>query len=171
MNIFEENNLKVDLSQAKTAKRVKDEYYPSPGWKDVDFVFTDSNITYYLELKDPDDQNAVSHPNRITFINDLKSGKLDPELSYKFRDTFVNEFLSGNPKSGKIIYCVLIASNSLTTVELQTRQNILRRYLPAQRPAHTKWIDYLADDCLVFNLSTWKRHFPNFPISRKNQII
>jgi len=170
VNIFNEADLTVDLSSAGNAKRVKNEFYPSPGWKDVDYIFTDSNITFFLELKDPDDPNAILHPERTIFLDNLKSGNLDSELSYKFRDTFLNELLSGNRKKGRIIYCVLIAAISLTTVELQIRQTNLRRCLPIQLPEMTNWNDYIADDCLFFNLSTWKQHFPQFPIYRKSQL-
>ena len=166
MSIFTESDLILDLSKTHFPKRTKDSSYPTPGWKDVDYIFKYRSRTVYLELKDPDNPNAT--PKKIAeFMEELIKGQIDKDLYYKFRDSYLNEQLSTVGDRNRIDYYIIIAMESLTEVELQTRSINMQRNLPVGIPNNSKWKHPIADSCFVFNLRTWNEHFPEILIKRK----
>ena len=132
--------------------------------KSVDFIVEEANRTSFIEIKDPDHPHA-RHTNREKFINEFLSGNLDKDLKYKYRDTFLYQWASGNIDK-PIYYWVVIAIETLTAVELSTRTDDLKCKLPLNGPPSGKWQRPIVTDCMVFNIDTWNKHQPRFPLSR-----
>ena len=132
--------------------------------KAVDFIVEEAARISFIEIKDPDDPNAAAE-RKEQFIQKFLSGKLDANLKYKYRDTFLYQWASERVDK-PIYYWVIIALDTLTEVELTVRTDDLRRKLPLNGPSSGQWKRPIVTDCGVFNIDTWNRHQPRFPLSR-----
>ncbi len=54
----------------------------------------------------------------------------------------------------------------LTDAELGARTDDLKRQLPLRGPRSGAWTRRIVADCAVFNIRTWNRYLPDFPVSR-----
>ena len=165
MTTLREGNLQITFPQGAKVRRFDDKasHGLSHCMKAVDFIVEEVNRTSFIEIKDPDHPNA-RQANRNMFINDFLSGALDEDLKYKYRDTFLYQWASGS--IGKpIYYWIIIALEKLTEAELSSRTDDLRRKLPLKGPTG-EWKRPIVADCMVFNITTWKRHQSRFPLSR-----
>ena len=132
--------------------------------KAVDFIVEEADRVSFIEFKDPDHPRA-SHEDRMEFIDEFESGRLDEELKYKYRDSFLYRWASSDIDK-PIHYWVLVAIDGLTDAELDAHTNNLKRKLPLSGPRSGEWKRRIAEDCMVFNIRTWNRHLPRFPVSR-----
>ena len=118
----------------------------------------------FIELKDPEHPHARKKKGKM-FIDEFLSGDLDEDLKYKYRDSFLYQWASSDV--GKPIhYWVLVAIDSLTEVELGARTDDLKRKLPLNGPVTGRWNRPIVKGCMVFNLRTWNRNLPRYPVSR-----
>ena len=166
MNTLTEGNLQITFPRAAKVRKFDDgaSHGLSHCMKAVDFVVEENQRISLIELKDPE-HPRTREVSRQEFINGFRSGKLDEELKYKYRDTFLYQWASGN--IGKPIhYWVVVAIETLTAVELSTRTDDLKRKLPLNGPPSGKWKRPIVTDCRVFNIDTWNKHQPRFPLSR-----
>lgn len=165
MTTLREGNLQITFPKGAKTRRFDDpESHGLSCMKAVDFIVEEVNRISFIELKDPDHPNA-KQANRNIFIRDFLSGALDEDLKYKYRDTFLYQWASGSV--GKpIYYWVIIALGKLTEAELSSRTEDLRRKLPLNGPPSRKWKRPIVTGCMVFNIATWNRHQPRFPLSR-----
>ena len=131
--------------------------------KAVDFIVEFPGFYLFIEVKDP--EGAPSGQGRTGFIADFTSGKIDSELCYKYRDSFLYEWASGRANK-PIYYYVLFAWTPLSKAELGIRAQALKRNLPLNGPQMQAWARPFVHDCVVFNISSWNQHFPNYPVVR-----
>ena len=132
--------------------------------KAVDFIVEDDDRVLFIEFKDPD-HPRTKEKDRKKFVKSFKSERLIEILKYKYRDSFLYEWASGN--AGKPIhYWILIGMDHLTETELLARTDDLKRKLPLCGPRSEAWTRPICEDCMMFNLETWNRSLPDFPVSR-----
>lgn len=164
--IMSEGDIKVDFSQAVSAKRLDDVNHGlSHCMKAVDFIVELPNKILFIEVKDPQNPQART-ANRQTFIKNLTSGNLiKKDLTYKCRDSFLYEHCSGNLNK-PVYYLVLIGLDTLTEAELNNQSDILKRHLPVDGPSDQEWPNKFVHGCMIMNISTWNISFSQFPASR-----
>lgn len=132
--------------------------------KAVDFVIELEDRYLFIELKDPQHPHATEQ-SRGEFIRKLKDGRLDEELKYKYRDSFLYEWASGRANK-PVDYFVLIALDTLDDAQLLTRTDSLARNLPRRGPDDRPWRREIVRGCSVFNLASWNRKLPHYPVNR-----
>jgi hypothetical protein len=132
--------------------------------KAVDFIIDLGGKYLFLEIKDPEHPEARSS-DRDRFIENFKSGRLDQDLKVKCRDTFLYEWASGRADK-PIIFCVVLASRRLTSAELLTRSDSLKKLLPINAPNGEPWVRPFIQDCVVVDIDSWNKYFPSIRISR-----
>ena len=166
MTTLTEGNLRMAFPPDVTARRFDDgaSHGLSHCMKAVDFIVEEANRVSFIEIKDPEHPCAVPE-NKEKFVNRFLSGKLDKDLKYKYRDTFLYQWAAGKIHK-PVRYLVIVAIENLTTATLSARTNHLKRNLPVNGPSSEKWIQPIVTDCMVFNIRTWNRHLPRFPLSR-----
>lgn len=165
MTTLIEGNLRISFPPGTTARKFDEpETHGLSCMKAVDFIVEEDDRILFVEFKDPDDPRATE-ARRDDFIDKFSSGGLDTDLKYKYRDTFLYQWASENIEK-PIHYWVLVASQSLTTVDLTRRTDALKRELPLERPRSGAWRRSIVSDCIVFNLDTWNKHLPRYPVER-----
>ena len=166
MTTLREGNLQITFPRGAKARKFDDgaSHGLSHCMKAVDFIVEEHNRISFIELKDPEHPHA-KEADRKRFIESFRSGALDEDLKYKYRDTFLYQWASGSV--GKpIFYWVIIAMDKLTEAALSTRTDDLKRKLPLKGPPSGEWKQPIVADCMVFNIDTWNRRQPRFPLSR-----
>jgi predicted nucleotidyltransferase len=161
---FTEGNLQIDIADAVGGRRFEDQHGLSHCMKAVDLVVELPDRYLYIELKDPQHPRATSE-SRGEFIEQLLSGRLDEALKYKYRDSFLYEWASGRADK-PVDFLVLIALNTLDEAQLLTRTEALTRILPQRGPDGQPWQRDIVSGCGVFNLESWIRRFPGYPVNR-----
>ena len=165
MTVLTEGNLQLTVNGAVTARKFDDGNHGlSHCMKAVDFIVELSDSYLYIEFKDPQHPTAPSQQAQA-YEEQFKSGLIDEDLKYKYRDTFLYEWASGRADK-PVDYFVLIASETLADSMLLSRGNDLERKLPVLGPAAQPWERPIVRSCSVFNIETWNRNFPEYPISR-----
>ena len=132
--------------------------------KAVDFIVEEDDRVSFIEIKDPENPQARGK-GREDFIERFHSGELDEDLKYKYRDTFLYQWACGGIDK-PIYYWVIIALEGLTEAELSARTDDLRRKLPLKGPSSEEWNRSIVAGCMVFNIETWNRRQPRFPLAR-----
>ena len=132
--------------------------------KAVDYIVEEDDRVSFIELKDPEHPRA-KEGNREDFIRRFQAGKLDEDLKYKYRDTFLYEWASGGLDK-PIFYWIVVAIETLSSADLSIRTDNLKRKLPLNGPSSGAWKRPIATDCKVFNIETWNKHRPRFPLTR-----
>ena len=161
--VFQERDLEISVENALSVRKVDDPTREMQHcMKTVDFIIERQDSYYFVEFKDPEHPLATGQARR-EFIDGFESGGLDEDLKYKYRDSFLNEWASGRADK-PIYYWVLIGLTGLSTSELQSRTDSLRRNLPLEMPR--SWIRPIVAGCGVFNIATWNRNFPELAVRR-----
>ena len=167
MTVFQERDLEITIPDGIHARRFDgDEHGLSHCMKAVDFVVELADSYLFIEFTDPQHPRAPA-ANLEESIQDFQSGKLDEELKYKYRDAFLYEWASGRADK-PIYYLVLVALDNLTSDDLDTRTDELKRKLPVQIPESVSWPRSLANSCAVFNIASWNRNLPQYPVTRRS---
>ena len=166
MATLREGNLQITLPQGAQARKFDDPTFHglSHCMKAVDFIVEEADRVSFIEIKDPDHPNATAARSN-KFIQKFLSGYLDEDLKYKYRDTFLYQWAAERVDK-PIYYWVIIAMNKLTAPDLSARTDDLRRKLPLNGPPSGQWKRPIVMGCMVFNIDTWNRHQPRFPLSR-----
>lgn len=163
MTVLTEGNLQLTVDGAAKARKFDDANHGlSHCMKAVDFIIELRDRYLFVEFKDPQALDVPAE-KRDEFIQEFQSGKLDETLKYKYRDSFLYEWAIGRADK-PVDYLVLIALDSLTEPLLLRRQRDLERKLPLQGPR--PWPRPIVRVCGVFNIATWNRHFPQYPVER-----
>ena len=160
-----EGNLEMDIPDVLSGGRFDGaDHGLSHCMRAVDFVLELADRYLFIELKDPRHPRATSRARR-TFIARLRSGELDEELKHKYRDSFLYERAAGRADK-PIDYLVLIALDTLDDAQLAQRKTSLEQQLPAWGPQGRRWARPLVGLCAVFNLESWNRNLPRYPVRR-----
>ena len=165
MTTFTEGNLQIGFPPGTKVRKFDDpESHGLKCMKAVDFIVEEDDRILFIEFKDLEHPDAPEK-NRIKDFEEFESGKLNEDLKYKYRDTFLYEWASDNV--GKPIhYLVVVAIDGLSEAALIGQTDDLKRKLPLNGPPSGAWKRSIAADCMVFNVETWNRHRPRFPLSR-----
>ena len=163
MTVLRERRLQISVSGEVNARKFDDEstHRLSHCMMAVDFIVEFDDRYVFIEMKDPQHPDARLN-NQQTFIQNFQSGVMDKELATKYRDSLLYEWASGRAKK-PIDYFVLCAWEQLDSAQLGQRTDGLRRELPILGPDGKPWL--IARDCGVFNVESWNRRFPQWPIS------
>ena len=165
MTAFTEGNLQIAFPRGARVRKFDDpESHGLSCMKAVDFIVEEDDRVSFIEIKDPEHPRA-KEGNREDFMRRFHSGKLDEDLKYKYRDTFLYEWASGGLDK-PISYWVVVAIETLTSADLSMRTDDLKRKLPLNGPPSGKWKRSIVTDCMVFNVETWNKHQPHFPLKR-----
>lgn len=166
MRMLQERNLQVSIDGEVDARKFDDarSHGLSHCMKAVDFIIEFPDHYLFLEFKDPRHPDAPKH-NRDKFIREFTGGSLDQELQYKCRDSFLYEWASGRADK-PVRYFVLVADEALSDAELTVRTDALTRVLPIKVPNSVLWTKPLFQSCVVFNIESWNRSLPQYPLKR-----
>ena len=166
MTEWSEGDLSITISDELRAWKFDDDSHGlSHCMKAVDFIVEFPDRYLFLEFKDPQHPDAPRE-NRERFIDEFLAGILDEDLKYKYRDSFLYEWASGRADK-PVYYYVLIADDALAAPELLDRTDELKEKLPLNGPESSRtWTRKIVEDCGVFNIESWNRNFPQFPVTR-----
>ena len=167
MTLLREGDLQVSFDDASSGRKFDDEFGLSHCMKAVDFIVEFSDRYLFIEFKDPQHPDATEE-RRNEFVEDFKIGSLDNDLKYKCRDSFLYEWAYGRADK-PIYYFVLIALDSLQSKDLTVRTEALQRQLPLSGPSSNPWPHPFVSQCIVFNIESWNRRFPRYPIKRLSE--
>ena len=160
MTVLREGNLQITINNAVDVRKFDDaDHGLSHCMKAVDFVVEFSDHYLFIELKDPPPEAHGEYTQRF------QSGNLHEDLKYKYRDSFLYEWAAGRADK-PIDYLVLVALDALDGSHLLTGQEALGRKLPVLGPGSRPWPRPIVRGCGVFNIASWNRHFPNYPVRR-----
>lgn len=164
--ILTEGNLQIDVSNVVDARKFDDPavHGLTHCMKAVDFVFELTDRYLFIEFKDPQHPHARER-DQNRFVQRFQKGQLDDDLKYKYRDSLLYEWALGRANK-PIHYYVLVAADFLTGAELTVRTDQLKRQLPLSGPGAMNWKQAIVEECVVFNLESWNRTFPNYQVSR-----
>ncbi len=169
MTTLTEGNLQITFPRGANARKFDDESHGlSHCMKAVDFIVELTDRVSFIEIKDPEHPCAPSE-DRKAFLEKFQSERLDKDLVYKFRDSFLYEWACERIDK-PIDYWILIASETLTKAHLGPRTEAIKRKLPLSRElpesAKKQWKREIVAKCGVFNICTWNKYFPNYPVKR-----
>ena len=167
MTLLTEGDLQVSFDNASNSRKFDDEFGLSHCMKAVDFIIEFDDRYLFIEFKDPQHPRATEE-RRSEFVAAFKRGNLDNDLKYKFRDSFLYEWASGRADK-PIFYFVLVAIDDLNARDLVARTDSLRREIPMYGPISNPWTRPLVSECATFNLESWNRRFPRYPIKRLSE--
>lgn len=165
MTTLEEGDFRIKLPKGRVGRRFDDENHGlAHCMKAVDFIVELDDQILFIECKDPENPNAQAKQVEA-FKKKLQSGVLDGELAMKLRDSFLYEWASGRATK-PIYYVVLIGASYLSSAELLTRTDALRRALPLKGPLNAPWVQPFVEGCAVMNIKAWNETLPDFPVTR-----
>jgi hypothetical protein len=157
-----ELDLEFDFATANNAFQFDcDELHGTSSAKRVDFVAEFDDCYRFIEVKDPDQPDAV---NPEAFITKFQSKNLVDSLAGKFRDTlFFRSLCVEHDRNKKIEYIVLLSCEALEPAMIMAKQDILHRKIPIQ---HAQWAENSAVRCVLINLSQYKRIYGETSVRR-----
>ena len=165
MKVLQERNLQVTIKgEVEAWKFDAGSHGLSHCMKAVDFIVELPDRYLFLEFKDPQHPSAQQQ-SRDKFMQEFKGGTLDEDLKYKYRDSFLYQWATGR-ECKPVHYFVLIADDALTDVELTVRTDALARKLPLTGPGSGLWTKKIVNSCAVFNIESWNRLVPQYPVVR-----
>ena len=166
MTVLREGNLQITINNAIAARKFDDEdsHGLSHCMKAVDFVVELPDRYLFIEVKDPQNPEAPSEAGN-QFIQRFQSGQIDEDFKYKYRDSFLYEWAAGRADK-PVHYLILIALDTLTEPLLLRRKRDMERKLPLQGPVSVPWHRPIVQACGVFNIDSWNRNLPEYPVSR-----
>ena len=140
------------------------------GMKRVDFVVTFPNVTWFIEVKDPENTNIpLAHKSiqKAAFRKKMRSGTLyRNELAPKFKDSLIYLTLANRAPLAKIKYLCCIGLEKLDSAMLLNMQDRMRKLCFLPGPHRKEWVSNF--DVVVFNLSSWNRLLERSSVRRKS---
>ena len=165
MIVFTEGNLEITINHEINARKFDDPIHGlSHCMKAVDFVIELDDCYQFIEIKDPQNPGAPTGTD-IQYAQTLLSGGIAEDLRYKYRDSFLYEWASGRAEK-PVDYLVLVALDLLSEPELSIVNDMLERNVPLHGPGSTPWPRPIVRSCGVFNIASWNRSFPDYPVRR-----
>lgn len=166
MTTLTEGNLKIKFPATVTARKFDDENHGlSHCMKAVDFIVELKDRYFFIEFKDPQHPQGKNESYEKWVEKFLSGSIMDEDIKYKYRDSFLYAWASEQTKK-PIHYYILVAIETLTEAELLVRTDDLKRKLPMDGPPSGVWKHKIVSGCAVFNISTWNKRFPTYPVSR-----
>lgn len=173
MTVLTEKKIQIKLPVGLKSRKFDDpsKHGLSYCMKAVDFIVELPDCLLFIEIKDPD-YPSTTPKQRTDWISEFQSGKLNEALKYKYRDSLLYELASGGLEwaSGglkkPVYFLVLIAFSTLSEAELLLRTDDLKRKLPLNGPPSGLWKQHIVSGCSVFNIKTWNKKLPQYPVTR-----
>ena len=163
--VLTEGNLQITISDALSQRKFDDASHGlSHCMKAVDFVVELSDRYLFIEIKDPQAPRTMS-ATANNYFQEFQNGQIDEDLKYKYRDSFLYEWAAGRANK-PVYYLVLIALDTLSEPSLLARTDALKQKLPLQGPSSNPWPRPIVNGCSVFNIASWNRRFPKYPVER-----
>ena len=159
MTAFTERGLEITFNNVLNVRKFED--HGLTCMKSVDFLVELPDRYLFIEFKDPED--SVEFPGGADPVQSFRRGELDQDLKYKYRDSFLYEWAAGRADKPAYYY-VLVALRWLSTADLTRRTMAMQQALPVV--AVSEWVRSIATDCGVFNIDSWNRTFPDYPVRR-----
>ena len=159
MIVFMEGGLEITFSNVLNVRKFEDHGLTS--MKAVDFLVELPDRYLFIEFKDPEHPSAF--PDDADLVQSFRRGELDQDLKYKYRDSFLYEWAAGRADKPSYYY-VLVALRWLGTADLTRRTMALQQALPVA--GASEWVRTIVKDCGVFNIESWNRNFPDYPVRR-----
>jgi hypothetical protein len=158
--ILTERNLCFDFKNALKAFRFDEQNSSLPAFhglshcmKAVDFIVEYKDKYFFVEIKDP--------PNTGVYASEDAKNDLIGDLVKKFRDTFLYRWAEGELNKS-VYYCCLV---ELENAHVQYIMDKLKIQLPT-RNIPKRWKNPIAKECLVSNIDTWNKTFPEIRVTR-----
>ena len=169
MTTLVEGNIQITFPCGVNVRKFDDKSHGlSHCMKAVDIIVERTDRVLFIEIKDPDHPHAPS-ASRKAFLKKFQSARLDSDLVSKFRDSFLYEWACKRTNK-PIEYWILIASKALTKADLGRRTDAVKSKLPMlgalPKPVKKQWKRKIVANCGVFNICTWNKNFPNYPVKR-----
>ena len=165
MTVFTEGSLQITINDAVTARKFDAAGHGlSHCMKAVDLIIELEDRYLFIEFKDPQHPDA-SDLSTGEYLESFKNAQLDEDFKYKYRDSFLYEWASGRVEK-PVDYLLLIALDTLTSPLLRHRRREMERKLPLRGPDGGPWARPIVRGCGVFNIDSWNRNFPAYPVSR-----
>ena len=164
--ILREEGLQIEFPNGTNVRKFDDNttHGLSHCMKAVDFIVELKDRYYFIEFKDPDNPKALQKQQDEWDIS-LINKSLHMKLTYKYRDSFL--YLWATDSIDKpVFYLVLLCRESLTEYEMMHQKDKLAKILPTAKTSKHLFKRNFVEDCEVFNLKTWNKRFPKYPISR-----
>ena len=167
MTVLEEGDLRLEIPEGKSGRKFDGSQHGlSHCMAAVDWIVDLGDRIWFIEVKDPDDPDAMAYSKREKFLQSLSTDKYTRQLVTKFRDSFLYEWACERIDS-PVDYFVIIASRSLEAAQLLPYTDQLKRTLPVNTPV--SWTRSIADRCIVFNIDTWNRQFTDYRLYRASE--
>jgi hypothetical protein len=169
MKILAEGDLQIILPAGAIGRKFDDgkTHGLSHCMKAVDFIVEMEDRVWFVELKDPENPNSQNR-NGTAFLKKFQSGEIDQDLKTKYRDSWLYEWAYDRVEK-PIYFYVLIAASTLSSAELVTRTDSLKRLIPSEGPSDRPLKRSLIAGCAVMNLEAWNRNMPKFSVRRISQ--
>ena len=166
MTVLRERDLEFTVPDGVHARKFDSDYGMSHCMKAVDFILELDDRYLFIEFKDPQHPKAPVEELE-DFTENFQRGRIDEELKYKYRDSFLYEWASGRADK-PIYYLVLVGLDDLTPDELDAKTDDLKQKLPLDGPNSAPWSRPFVRGCAVFNIASWNRNLPQYPVSRRS---
>ena len=162
---LQEGMLRFDFTGAIRAFKFDEENHMSTNFhglshcmKAVDFIVEYENYYIFIEIKDPPDPSRYeTEKDKTELINNLV---------VKFRDTFLYRWAEKRLDKPVYYQCLVELDNAQTLYIM----NQLKNQLPAERRP-SRWKQSLVKACMVANVVTWNKNFPNMQVKRITGVI
>lgn len=151
--IFEESNLRIDFSKAKNAEWFEDpNTHRASSFKKVDFLVEQGDNLWFIEVKGGKHKNIKKERESIRFK--AKDSLLYLFLTNRYDDT----------KRTKYFVILDPIDRIYDSAILTTQSDRLKQQLGITNPPWSSRPYF--KEALVFNVTTWNKFFPQFPVSR-----
>jgi len=160
-----EGEIEIDFSSSVDAGRMDVQGDPIPiGMKFVDFVVEEPDNLFLIEIKDPC-ASKVTSVERKKFLKRLRDNQLiHHELTPKARDSYT--FLHLMQRDNKrMVFILLLGGSFDDELILNLKDRLLRRI---RQEAALPWAKRYIADCIVLTEDSWRRHFPEYALSRRS---
>ena len=164
MTVLTEGRLEITIVGEISARKFDDDttHRMSHCMKAVDFIVEFADRYLFIEFKDPQHPGALQYGDPQAVLEDFTCGRIDDDFKYKYRDSFLYEWASGRANK-PIDYYVLFAWTGLDSHILTRRTDDLQSKIPLRGPDGDPWP--FVRGCTVFNVESWNRRFPQWPIN------
>lgn len=154
--VFKEGNLRLDFSKAEKAERFDDrKRHKVQSWRKVDFVVEQENELWLIEVKEPKSEASIK-------------SRSYRKLGRKAKDSFLYLYLMNRITDEKPVKYFVIEALSFDRTLLVTASDSLRKTVGITNPPWS--IHPFFQSAVMFNLDTWNKNFPEFPISLTSKI-
>jgi hypothetical protein len=132
--VLDEGNLRFDFSAFTYVERFDDEQNNPNGLKSVDFVLEDTEVMYFIEVKDFQNPKAPEERKELDFNmltkNDEKRLMFSIEMGAKIKDSLLQKYALGQKFIKKVCYLLFINLDKLSARDRGRLKEQIKGYIP-----------------------------------------